>query len=144
MKTSTLLKALALTTALIFAVPALAKLPPLNDEQKAKAEEKKVKDAETAKKDTELLGKAQDKVAERYIKAMAEKGVVVKPTALPPPPTPTPAPAVVTPNGPGVGAAAKTATPAAGVATKPAVAATAKPVEAAKSTVPAKPAEIKK
>ncbi|MGB9149040.1 MAG: hypothetical protein WCB36_02215, partial [Burkholderiales bacterium] len=101
MKTSTRLKTLVLFTALIFAAPAFAKLPPLTDEQKAKAEETKAKAAETAKKDAELLGKAQDKVAERYIKVMAEKGVIVKPTAIPPPPPPAAAPAVVTPAAPG-------------------------------------------
>lgn len=73
---------------------ALAKLPPLTDEQKAKAEETKVKAAETAKKDAELLGKAQDRVAERYIQQMKAKGVEVKPTPIPPP---APAPAAVAP-----------------------------------------------
>src|SRR5258706_3650498 len=77
----------------------LAKLPPLNDEQKAKAEEAKAKAAETAKKDAELLAKSQDRVTDRYIKEQKAKGVVVKPTpiaaaptppaATPPAPTPT-------------------------------------------------------
>ena len=71
----------------------LAKLPPLNDEQKAKAEETKAKAAEAAKKDAELLTKSQDRVADRYIKEQKAKGVVVKPTpiaAAPTPPAATP------------------------------------------------------
>lgn len=71
---------------------AFAKLPPPTEEQKAKAEETKAKAAETAKKDAELLGKAQDRVAERYIHQMRAKGIDVKPTPIPPP-----APAAGTP-----------------------------------------------
>ena len=67
-----------------FSFGALAKLPPLTDEQKAKVE-------------GELLGKAQDRVAEKYIKEQKAKGVIVKPTPIQPPPAPaaaaTPAPA---------------------------------------------------
>lgn len=70
-----------------------AKLPPPTEEQKAKAEETKAKAAETAKKDAELLGKAQDKVAERYIKEQKAKGIIVKPTPIVPPPAAAPAPA---------------------------------------------------
>lgn len=70
-----------------------AKLPPPTEEQKAKAEEVKAKAAETAKKDTELLGKSQDKVAERYIKEQKAKGIIVKPTPIAPPPAVAPAPA---------------------------------------------------
>jgi hypothetical protein len=47
-----------------------AKLPapaPLNDEQKAKAEEAKVKAAEGAKKEADLLAKYQDKAAANYL-----------------------------------------------------------------------------
>lgn len=50
---------------------AYAKLPPPSEEAKAKAAEAKAKAAEGAKKAGELLGKAQDRVAERYKK---EKG----------------------------------------------------------------------
>lgn len=42
---------------------ALAKLPPLSDEAKAKADEAKAKTAHTAKVDAYLLCKSQDKVA---------------------------------------------------------------------------------
>jgi hypothetical protein len=77
----------AMTTGATF-----AKLPTpqLNDEQKAKAEDAKAKAAETAKKDGELLGKSQDRVADRYIKSQKAKGVTVTPTpitvaAAPPP-----------------------------------------------------------
>ena len=45
---------------------AYAKLPPLTEEQKAKAEEAKAKAGEAAKKDAELLAGAQDKVVARY------------------------------------------------------------------------------
>jgi hypothetical protein len=60
----------------------LAKLPPPSEEAKAKAEEAKAKAAEGAKKDGELLGKSQDRVAERYIKEQKAKGKVVKPTPI--------------------------------------------------------------
>lgn len=56
--------------------------PQLTDEQKAKADEAKAKAAEAAKKDSELLGKSQDRVADRYIKEQKGKGVVVKPTPI--------------------------------------------------------------
>ena len=50
---------------------AYAKLPPPSEEQKAKAAEAKAKADEGAKNEAELLGKVQDRVAERYKK---EKG----------------------------------------------------------------------
>jgi hypothetical protein len=67
-----------------FIAPAFAKLSPpvLTEEAKAKADEAKAKAAEAAKKDAELLGKAQDRVADRYIKEQRAKGVIVKPTAI--------------------------------------------------------------
>ena len=64
---------------------AYAKLPPPTEEQKAKAEEAKAKAAEADKKAAELLAKVQDSVAEHYIKDMKAKGIVVKPTPIPPP-----------------------------------------------------------
>ena len=79
---------LALTVA---SAGAWAKLPPPSEEAKAKAEEAKLKAAETAKMEAELLGKSQDRVAERYIKEQKAKGITVKPTPIPPPPA---APAV--------------------------------------------------
>ena len=70
-----------------------AKLPPLTDEQKAKAEEAKAAAAEKAKVEAELLGKSQDRVAEKYIKEQKAKGVIVKPTPIVPPAPPAAAPA---------------------------------------------------
>ena len=78
-----------------------AKLPAPNEEQKAKAEEAKAKAAETAKKDADLLGKAQDRVAERYIQLMKAKGIEVKPTPIAAPAPPAAA-AVPTTTGPAV------------------------------------------
>lgn len=71
---------------------AYAKLPPPTEEQKAKAEEGKAKAAEADKKAAEELAKLQDKIAEHYIKEMKAKGIVVKPTPIPPP-APAAAPA---------------------------------------------------
>ncbi|WP_265945121.1 hypothetical protein [Dechloromonas sp. A34] len=75
---------------------AWAKLPAPSEEAKAKAEEAKVKAAETAKTEAELLGKSQDRVAEKYIKEQKAKGVIVKPTPIPPPAPPA-APAAAAP-----------------------------------------------
>lgn len=101
MKHSKIALFFALTVA---ATTALAKLPPLTDEQKAKAEEAKVAAAEKAKVDAEQLGKAQDRVAEKYIKEQKAKGVIVKPTPIAPPappaaagPAPAPAPVAAAP-----------------------------------------------
>ena len=62
---------------------AYAKLPtpPMNDEQKAKAEEAKAKAAEATKKAREAEEKAMDRVVERYQK---EKGIKTA-TAAPAP-----------------------------------------------------------
>lgn len=76
----------ALLAALCLAAgPVWAKLPPLSEEAQAKAAEAKAKAAEAAKKEAEDLGKAQDRVAERYIKEQKAKGVTVKPTPIAPP-----------------------------------------------------------
>ncbi len=76
-------KALALAIFCMFTAGAVfAKLPPLNDEQKAKGEEAKAKAADAAKKDGELLAKSQDRVADRYVKSQKAKGVAVKPTPI--------------------------------------------------------------
>jgi hypothetical protein len=82
---------------------AVAKLPPLSEEQKAKAAEAKAKADEAAKKDAELLTKSQDRVAERYIKEQKAKGKTVTPTPIAPPAAPAatgaaPAPAQTPPN----------------------------------------------
>ena len=51
-----------------------AKIPvaPMDDAAKAKAEEAKTKAADAAKKEAELLTKAQDRVAERYKKGQGK------------------------------------------------------------------------
>ena len=105
MKHSKIALFFALTVA---ATTAMAKLPPLNDEQKAKAEEAKAAAAEKAKVEAELLGKAQDRVAEKYITEQKAKGVIVKPTPIAPPappaaaaaPAPAPAPVAAAPAAP--------------------------------------------
>ena len=65
---------------------AFAKLPPLNDEAKAKADEAKAKTAHTAKVEAYLLCKSQDKVAahvQKTNKAQAGKPVATAPCADP-------------------------------------------------------------
>lgn len=65
---------------------AFAKLPPLNDEAKAKAEEAKAQTAHTAKADAYLLCKSQDKVAahvQKTNKAKAGKPDTTAPCADP-------------------------------------------------------------
>lgn len=66
---------------------AVAKLPPLTDEQKAAAAAKKEKDAEVAAKDAANLAQAQDRVASKYIAEQKAKGKTVTPQmgATPPP-----------------------------------------------------------
>ncbi len=76
-------KALAIAALCVFTSGAvLAKLPAPSDEQKAKAEEAKAKAAEAGKKDADLLHKAQDRVAARYIQQQKAKGATVKPTPI--------------------------------------------------------------
>jgi hypothetical protein len=50
-----------------------AKLPAPSEEQKAKAAEAKAKADDSTKKDSELLGKYQDRAAERYKRAKVLK-----------------------------------------------------------------------
>ena len=64
---------------------AVAKLPPLTDEQKAAAAAKKDKDAEVAKKDAADLAKAQDRAASKYIADQKAKGNTVTPQMGPTP-----------------------------------------------------------
>jgi hypothetical protein len=71
--------ALILTAA---SAAAWAKLPPLNDEAKAKAEEAKAKTAHTAKADAYSLCKSQDKVAAHVQKT--NKAKAGKPESTPP------------------------------------------------------------
>jgi len=68
-----------LGVALVLPWAGWAKLPPLTDDQKAKAEEAKAKAAEADKKGAEALAKAQDRVAERYRKEHKSIGVAAKP-----------------------------------------------------------------
>ena len=58
---------------------AVAKLPPLTDEQKAAAAAKKDKDAEVAAKDAANLAQAQDRVAAKYTADQRAKGKTVTP-----------------------------------------------------------------
>ncbi len=70
---------------------AIAKLPPpapMNDEQKAKAEETKAKTAETAKKAAADELRYQDKAADRYFKEMKAAGKTVPPSTWVPPTPP--------------------------------------------------------
>lgn len=84
----------ALVLALTVAMSgAWAKLPPPSEEAQAKAAEAKVKAAETAKMDSEMLGKAQDRVAQKYISDQKAKGITVKPTPIAPPAPPAAVPA---------------------------------------------------
>ena len=72
-----MMKRAALTTIamVLIAGTAWAKLPappPMNEEQKAKAEEAKAKAAEAAKKEADLLAKYQDKAADNYKKGQGK------------------------------------------------------------------------
>lgn len=75
-----------LTAGLLVSVPALAlaKLPPLNDEAKAKAAEAAAKAAWTGKVDAYQLCKAQDQVAASYYKSAKAAGKETKPPAAAP------------------------------------------------------------
>jgi hypothetical protein len=64
---------------------ALAKLPALSDEAKAKAAETAAKTAWSGKMDNYLLCKSQDKVAASYYKTAAAAGKATKPAAAVPP-----------------------------------------------------------
>ncbi len=95
---------------------AFAKLPPLSDEAKAKADETKAKAAHTGKADAYLLCKSQDKVAahvQKTNKAKAGKPVATAPCADPGKFVYTP-PEAAAASAPAVAAApAKAAAPAA-------------------------------
>ena len=100
-------------TAVLWSAAALAKLPALSDEAKAKAAEAAAKTAWAGKVDGYLLCKSQDRVAAHAAKTAKAAGKEVKPApALPPCADP----------GPYVSAAA----PAAAAASAPAAAAPAK------------------
>ena len=105
---------------------AFAKLPPPNDEAKAKAAEAAAKTAHTAKADGYLLCKSQDKVAahvQRTNKAKAGKPIATPPCADPgkfvyTPPEATPTAAAPTAGPTTAPAPAPTAAPAAASAKK--------------------------
>jgi hypothetical protein len=119
-----LLPTLLATLLLALSTAAFAKLPPPNDEAKAKAAEAAAKTAHTAKADGYLLCKSQDKVAahvQRTNKAKAGKPAATPPCADPgkfvyTPPEATPTAAVA----PAATPAATPAAPAAAPATAPA------------------------
>ena len=121
-----LLPTLLATLLLAMSTSAFAKLPPPNDEAKAKAAEAAAKTAHTAKADGYLLCKSQDKVAahvQRTNKAKAGKPVATAPCADPgkfvyTPPEATPTAAVAPAAAPAATPAAPTAAPAAAPAKK--------------------------
>jgi len=75
-------KLILATIAAVISGAAFAKLPPLSDEAKAKADEAKAKAAHTAKVEAYALCKAQDKVATHVQKT--NKAKAGKPEATPP------------------------------------------------------------
>lgn len=83
------MKKLLISTAAILtmctASLALAKLPALNDEAKAKAAEAAAKTAWSGKVDNYLLCKSQDKTAVSYYKTAKATGKDTKPAAVTPP-----------------------------------------------------------
>jgi len=121
-----LLPALLATLLLAISNSAFAKLPPPNDEAKAKAAEAAAKTAHTAKADGYLLCKSQDKVAahvQRTNKAKAGKPAATPPCADPgkfvyTPPEVTPTAAVAPAVAPATTPAAPTAAPTAAPAKK--------------------------
>jgi len=75
--------------AMVFALitgTAWAKLPappPMTDEQKKAAEETKLKQAEAAKKENDLLAKYQDKAADNYKKSQGKAKAAAPAAAKP-------------------------------------------------------------
>jgi hypothetical protein len=82
---------------------ALAKLPPLSDEAKAKSAEAAAKTAHGNKVAAFQLCKAMDKVAAGYLASAKKAGKDVKPTATPP--CADPGPFVYAPPAPAIAAA---------------------------------------
>ena len=107
-------KSLIASMLLLGSACAFAKLPPLSDEAKAKAEETKAKAAHTAKVEAYDLCKSQDKVVkhvQKHNKAQAGKPVATPPCADPGKFVYTPAaPAVTTTAAAPAAPAAKAAT----------------------------------
>ena len=122
------LKQLALVFSLLLVgTAALAKLPALSDEAKAKAAEAAAKTAWAGKVDGYKLCKSQDQAAAHYYKTAKSAGKETKP-APSLPPCADPGPFVYTPAvaAPVVGGAAPAAAPAAAAAAAPAAAQPAK------------------
>ncbi len=117
----TLFRTFLATIIVALCASAFAKLPPPNDEAKAKAAEAAAKTAHTAKADGYLLCKTQDKVAahvQRTNKAKAGKPAATPPCADPgkfvyTPPEATPTAAVAPAAAPAATPAAPAAAPAA-------------------------------
>ena len=117
----TLFRTFLATIMVALCASAFAKLPPPNDEAKAKAAEAAAKTAHTAKADGYLLCKTQDKVAahvQRTNKAKAGKPATTPPCADPgkfvyTPPEATPTAAVAPAAAPAATPAAPAAAPAA-------------------------------
>ena len=76
---------LCATLMALVSTAAMAKLPALSDEAKAKAAETAAKSAWTGKTDNYLLCKSQDKVAASYYKTAVAAGKPTKPAATVPP-----------------------------------------------------------
>lgn len=91
-----------------FSAGAMAKLPALSDEAKAKAAETAAKTAWTAKVDGYLLCKSMDKVAAGYYKTAKAAGKDTKP-AVATPACADPGPFVYTPAAPAAAATAPAA-----------------------------------
>ena len=79
MRLTPLLSAIVCSTAALFSLSALAKLPALSDEAKAKAAEAAAKSAWGDKSAGFQLCKAQDRSAGHYAAAMKQGGKDVKP-----------------------------------------------------------------
>jgi hypothetical protein len=73
----------AAMAAILIAAPALAKLPPLSDEAKAKAAEAAAKTAWSNKVADFQLCRSMDRVAARYIAEAGKSGQAVKPNDTP-------------------------------------------------------------
>ena len=82
---SGLTQSLCATLMALVSTAAMAKLPALSDEAKAKAAETAAKSAWTGKTDNYLLCKSQDKVAASYYKTAMAAGKPTKPAATVPP-----------------------------------------------------------
>lgn len=111
---------ITLAVAVLLAPVAMAKLPPLSDEAKAKAAEAAAKTAWTGKVDAYQLCRAQDRTAVFFFKSAKAAGKDVRP-AVETPACVDPGPFVYTP----VAAASPGAAPASTAPAAPAAAASA-------------------